>query len=386
VLGEALRSSQLEALLRKLLLELPEQPSPRTRARQGRALRLAALAAVHAEDQPAGGPLVLLCVNRCCEALRLAAQRADLLPVALWALAALGERHWPRLESAGVAEVGGQRWAALECFLPCCIRPTAPHNPGATTPPPPSQALLSQQPALMQHGDPQVQLPLLLLLGQAAAHGHDLSGADLGGLVGRAMQGWEALQPAVQQRVALAVCQLAAYPAAQAAATARAIPSALELLGGAGSAAQASLAAQALAQAIEASSRSAQGPEPLVGQLLQQGLLERVQQLLPRARQHAPLTLAVVRLICERPGLRLGWAGALHWRWHTRPASSGRRRPRRQLASAQPWPHSAPGSRRRRPELQQRGGRCSGRGPGPHLPAAGLRALLRPGRSLSRYR
>jgi hypothetical protein len=110
VLAEALRTSQLEALLRKLLQELQEQPSPRTRARQQCALRLAALLAVHAGDKPGGAPLVLLCVHRCCEALRLAAQRGDLLPVALWALAALGERQWPRLEGAGVVKVRGQRW------------------------------------------------------------------------------------------------------------------------------------------------------------------------------------------------------------------------------------------------------------------------------------
>jgi hypothetical protein len=77
-LGAALRGSQLEALLRKLLLELPEQPSARTSARQRRALQLAALAAVQkcgkgaAGHGAAGGgggsssALLLLCVHRCC--------------------------------------------------------------------------------------------------------------------------------------------------------------------------------------------------------------------------------------------------------------------------------------------------------------------------------
>jgi hypothetical protein len=159
--------------------------------------------------------------------------------------------------------------------------------------------LLSQQEALLQHSEDaqQVQLPLLVLLGQAAAHGHDLSRADLGGLVGRAKRGWEALRPAVQQRAALAMCQLGAYPAAQAAAPTGLLHQLRQLESSDDVAA--AQAAKEIALAVEAASGCGLGQQ-LAEALLQQGVLERVQALLQRdATQHGALVVSIVRLVCE---------------------------------------------------------------------------------------
>jgi hypothetical protein len=163
--------------------------------------------------------------------------------------------------------------------------------------------LLSQQEALLRHSDPQqVQLPLLVLLGQAAAHGHDLSRADLGGLVGGAKHDWEALRPALQQRAALAVCQLGAYPAAQAAAPTGLLHQLRQLESSDDVAA--AQAAKEIAVAVEAASGCGLGQQ-LAEALLQQGVLERVQALLQRdATQHGALVVSVVRIVCEH--LRLG--------------------------------------------------------------------------------
>ena len=106
----------LHELLRKLLLELPDAPSQRTVAKQRRALMIAALLAAGAaagaeEAQPGSGALLSWCVHKLVEVLRLGSARPELLPVALWACAALaGRQQWGRLEAAGVVKVG---WSGL---------------------------------------------------------------------------------------------------------------------------------------------------------------------------------------------------------------------------------------------------------------------------------
>jgi hypothetical protein len=184
--------------------------------------------------------------------------------------------------------------------------PTAPASPARP------QALRS--PALLgQSLSPELWQPLVLLLGQAAAHGH---GQDLDLLLAddplelqqlaEALQGHAcALGPALTERLALAVFQLAGrHSAALAAAADVLLPGLLLGLRGGDSEASAR-AARRLAGALEAVGSSADGTDVLAGLMLEQGLLRVVQDdVLQRAATDAPLLLATIRLMCESLCLR----------------------------------------------------------------------------------
>jgi hypothetical protein len=156
----------------------------------------------------------------------------------------------------------------------------------------------------------------VLLLGQAAAHGHgqdlDLAQLQLADdplelqQLAEALQGHAgAMGPALTARLALAVFQLAGrHSAVLAAAADVLLPGLLLDLRGGDSEASAR-AARRLAVALEAVGSSADGPDVLAGLMLEQGLLRVVQDdVLQRASTDGPLLLATIRLMCESVRLR----------------------------------------------------------------------------------
>jgi hypothetical protein len=105
--SDALHNSNVENLLRKLLDELPEQPSARTSIKQRRALTITALIAASGSEQDCSA-VKTFALAKCSEVLRYVPHRQDLLFISIWTLAALAPRYWGRMQASGIPKVSHQ--------------------------------------------------------------------------------------------------------------------------------------------------------------------------------------------------------------------------------------------------------------------------------------